>query len=271
MTQKFSSNKNFINSFRKVLSVYRFSNWYYYIGFVLMGFLIGSPIAMFNGLIVLTHILLICFLLAYAYSFNDFNDKFHKRKFFLAPLLLTFLILLSFKISQIVVSIFFLLIVTLYSSKYIRLKAKPFVCTVCNSLGFSLIFLIGYLHASQIDFSGFLFMLLFFSFNTVAQLIHELVHMKEDRKTTITTAIFLGIKKVKVFSIIFLLLAQIVSICLFYLHLVNMIFLITTTIFTTFFIIKIYKENKINEEFRKKYRNFGIIAGLIYLLNFLIL
>ncbi|MDI6826390.1 MAG: UbiA prenyltransferase family protein [Candidatus Aenigmarchaeota archaeon] len=242
----------------KINEVYKVKAWYYYLGFILLGFFMNYSFS----LTLLILLLAGSFMLAYAYSFNDFWDK-RKKAYFVLPLVLSILIIPFLNQTQILLALIFLFIVTIYSAKPIRLKAKPFLSSFCNGIGFSVLFLLGY-SVKSLDFRGFIFFLLFFCFNMVAQFIHEIVDLKEDRKNRIiTTAVFLGEDKIKTTCYTFLLIAFLLSFYLFYLEFVGFIFVLATLFFVLFFTYKIHKK-KIDRRLRKEYKLFGLIVGVIY-------
>lgn len=201
-------------------------------------------------------------MLSYAFSFNDFWDK--KRKaYFIFPLFLSFLLFSLFNTIQIVLASIFLLIVTLYSYKPLKLKAKPFFSSFCNGIGFSLLFLLGY-SVRNLDQRSVIFFFFFFSLNMVAQFLHEFSDFEEDKKNRIiTTAVFLGKRKIKKLCYFFLWLSFITCFYLFYLKIVNYIFLFTNIFFVIFFTHKLLKR-RINRKLRKDYKILGIFAGFIY-------
>jgi 4-hydroxybenzoate polyprenyltransferase len=248
---------------KKFIEVYRVRHWYYYLGFILLGFSLVSPLKL--GL--LTPLLLGAFLLAYAYSFNDFCDE-REKPYYIFPLALTILMLPFLNFSQFILALFFLFIVTAYSGRSVRLKSKPFLSSLCNGIGFSILFLLGY-SVRAVDFIALLFFLLFFSFNMVSQFIHEVVDLSEDKKNKIiTTAVFLGEKNIKRLCYFFLLLAYLFSLYLFCLNVLNILLLFATVIFIAFFIYKIFN-HKIDKKLRKEYRNLGVLLGLIYFIYFI--
>lgn len=258
------SNKT--NIFLNICKIYRINSWYYYLGFVLIGLAITSPI----NLQLFKYIMLSSFLLAYAFSINDFYDECQKRFYFIFPFILLFIFLPFFNMAQIIISIFFILIVTLYSVPQVRLKTIPFISSLCNGLGFSMIFLVGYLNIPYFDLKGVLFMFYLFSFEMIAQLIHEIVHFNEDKKNNfITTAVFLGKTRTKKFCYIFLFLALLAIVYLFFMRIIGMLFLITSVLFIMYFVIEI-KSKRINLKLREKYRKFGIVTGIIYILLILL-
>ena len=248
---------------KKFVEVYRVKHWYYYLGFILLGFSLVSP---FN-LGLLTLLFLGAFLLAYAYSFNDFCDE-GEKPYFIFPLALTILMLPFLNFSQLILTLFSLFIATAYSARPLRLKAKPFLSSLCNGIGFSILFLLGY-SVRTVDSTALLFFLLFFSFNMVAQFIHEVVDLKEDRRSkVITTAVLLGEKNIKKLSCLFLLFSFLISFYLFCLNVLNLLLVFTTFLFVAFFIYRIFIR-KIDEKLRREYKILGTIIGFIYLIFFI--
>jgi 4-hydroxybenzoate polyprenyltransferase len=245
-----------------IIEAYRINNWYYYLGFILIGFLMSSS---FN-LNLLINLFLGSFILAYAYSFNDFCDK-GRKAYFILPLILSIFILPFLNHIQILLTLIFLFIVTIYSSKTIRLKAKPFISSFCNGIGFTILFLLGYT-VKNFDLRGLIIFLLFFCFNMVAQFIHEMTDLKEDRKNgIISTAVFLGEGKIKKICYIFLWSTPLIGFYLFYFKFVNSFFVIITLFFVLFFTYRFFQK-KIDKNIRMEYRILGLILGFIYLLLF---
>lgn len=246
-----------------IIKIYRVLDWYYYLGFILIGFSLRSTL----NLDIIIYILLGASLLAYAYSLNDFYDKHEKKKFFVLPFILSFLLFPFFNVIQIIVSLIFLLIVTFYSVYPFRWKSKPTISSLCNGFGFTIIFLLGYFYKPTLYLDGVLFSLLFFSFNMIAQIIHEFVHIKEDKKNKIMTiAVFYGEKTGRYLCYLFLLLSLFIVYYLFYMKYIGILFFVSVTFFITFFIRGIYK-NTINDQFRKNYRILGILIGFIYFIS----
>jgi 4-hydroxybenzoate polyprenyltransferase len=248
-----------------IIKVYRILNWYYYLGFILIGLSINSKL----NIDIIKHIFLGASLLAYAYSFNDFCDKHEKKMFFVLPLFLSLLLLPLFNFFQIIISLIFLIIVTFYSVYPFRWKTKPFIGSFCNGIGFTIIFLLGYSAASNIKTEGFLFSILFFSFNMVAQFIHEIVHLKEDKRSKIiTTVVFLGEKNIKRFCYFLLFTDFWIGIHLFLLKALNILSFLSISFFTLFFIFQI-RNKRIDISTRKRYKFLGIIIGIILFLSHL--
>jgi 4-hydroxybenzoate polyprenyltransferase len=248
------------------IEIYRIKDWYYYLGFILIGVLLNSS---FNSKVIIL-LLSGSFLLAYAFSFNDFCDGKEKKRYFLLPLVLLVPLILFLNFFQILIILVFLLIVTVYSMDPIRLKTREFTGTLCNGFGFTILFLLGYFHIPILDFLAIPFFFLLFLFEMIAQLIHEMVHLKQDRKKNIiTTAVLYGEAFIRRLSISFLFLSLILSIFMYYYGLINIIFLIATIFFSVLFILE-FKIKKINLAFRKKYRNTSIIIGIIYFVSILV-
>jgi 4-hydroxybenzoate polyprenyltransferase len=242
-----------------IIKFYRILNWYYYLGFILIGFSLKSML----NIDIVKHVLFGAFLLAYAFSLNDFYDNQQKKKFFVLPLIFSFLLLTFFNIFQIVLSIIFLIIVTFYSAYPFKWKEKPFISSICNGIGFTIIFLLGYFYMPNLNLDGILFALLFFSFNMVAQFIHEIIHLKEDRKQKIiTTTVLYGEKRIKIFCNFFLIASTLITLYLFYLKILNILFVIFTMFFTILFMFEINR--KIDDRLRKNYKLFGILTGGLY-------
>ena len=248
-----------------IIKVYRILDWFYYLGFILIGFSVNSQL----DIDIIKYIFLGASLLAYAYSFNDFYDKREKNMFFILPLVLSFLLLPLFNYFQIIISLIFLIIVTFYSIYPFRLKAKPFIGSFCNGFGFTLFFLLGYFVIHVINLIGILFTLLFFSFNMVAQFIHEIVHLKEDKRSKIiTTVVFLGEKNIKRFCYFLLFIDFWIGIHLFLLKALNILSFLSISFFTLFFIFQI-RNKRIDISTRKRYKFLGIIIGIILFLSHL--
>ena len=248
-----------------LFEIYRVKDWYYYLGFILIGFFLTS--SFYSRLLIF--LLFGSFLLAYAFSFNDFWDE-GKKAYFLFPLLLSILLFISLNIMQIVLASIFLFIVTVYSAKPLRLKSKPFFSSLCNGIGFSLLFLIGYC-VINLDLNGIIFFFFFLCFNMVSQFIHEAVDIDKDReKRILTTGVLLGKRKLKKLCYVFLWLSFFTCLYLFYIKIVNFLFLFTTIFFVIFFTNKLIK-CKIDRNLRKNYKTFGIFAGFIYFFSIILI
>lgn len=104
----------------------------------------------------------------------------------------------------------------------------------------------------------------------VAQLIHEVIHIKQDKNEKIvTTAVFLGEKNIKKLCYLLLFSVFIAAFYLFSIKIVNIIFVLATSIFVIFFIYKISR-GKIDLDLRRMYKNYGILVGIVYLLSIIV-
>jgi len=249
----------------KIIKTYRIPDWYYYIGLTFLGFFLRnnlSPEIFKYGLVS-------AFLLAYAYSANEYFDGFQRRKFFVIPFLLTLFLLQLFNTLQIALCLVMLVIPVVYSSKFLRLKSKPFISSFLNGFGFTFLFLLGYFQIPLLDFSGLVFSCLIFSIEMIAQFIHEVVHFREDKKMkVITTAMYFGLMRIKYFCYLFLFIVLLSSFVLYYLKTINLVSLFSTTIFGIFFLLKI-EQSVMNSRLRKIYRECCILLGIVYLIALL--
>jgi len=249
-------------NFKKLIEIYRVKNWFYYLGFVILGLIYNKQTHLnFPSLLISP------FLLGYAYSLNDFYDRKTTGKYFLIPLLLSLILLLTLNFLQILVAVTFLVIVTIYSAEPFRLKKVPIVVTLLNGVGFSLLFLLGYWSQPSSAFPTEFFIILLF-LNLSAQLIHEGVHMKEDKKENIyTTALVCGRKNLKLLITSLLSISLIFILTLFFRKKVSLLFLISTIIFLLLSIYKI-QTTPMNKEVRRCFRNGGIVTGVIWFISF---
>jgi 4-hydroxybenzoate polyprenyltransferase len=248
---------------KEIFRIFRVYNWYYYIGFSLIGLSLKKTLSMS---IIFKYTLLNVFLLSYSFSLNDFYDKKQKKKSFILPLIFAILMLPFFNTIQIILSLIFLIIVTAYSAYPLRLKAKPFISTLCNGFGFTILFLLGYFVTLSLNLDGVLFTLLFFSFNTVAQLIHEVTDLKRDRRDNIiTTAVLIGKENIKKICYLSLFLTILLISYFFYLGIINILIFFSTVIFGIFSMIEIRKRG-INIILRKRFKDLGILVGIIYII-----
>jgi 4-hydroxybenzoate polyprenyltransferase len=238
-----------------LLKTYRIKEWIYFLGLPLLGYFLQENMTSYH----LAKVLIVAFLLlSYAFSLNDFFDKrLNENKIIipLIPLCLLIFCLFYFNHIKIIMILLFLLISTTYSLPKIRLKSVPFICTLWNVVGFSLLFLLGINIISR-EAIILIFVFLFLLF--VAQLMHELAHQTEDRNAHIkTTALFLGEEKTKQLCCIGLVLPSLIS------FLFNIFLAILISIYSIIFLILIWRRpaGKLREEFRTS----GIIIGVLIL------
>jgi len=238
-----------------ILKEYRVKDWFHYLGYILLGSLASRNLNFIN-------FLLGFFMLSYAYSFNDFFDKKLKNKLFILPLLLSLIFLPFLSKLQLIFYFSFILIFTLYSWPVTYLEGRPLLSTISNSIGFLLIFFLPFINIEKLlqflDFSLLLFLL-----NTVAQIIHEIVDYKEDKKNEkITTAVSFGHKNS--ISLLRLVLIVVFLLSLFLFSRFKFISL-STFLFTTYFLFLSYR--KVDSKFRKWFKCLGIVCGVTYLLE----
>ena len=236
-----------------LLKKYRIKGWVYFLGLPLLGyFLQENTISSHLAYVLIVSLLL----LSYAFSLNDFFDKRFSKNKIIIPLVPFFLLipfLFYFSYIKIIMILFFLLVSTTYSLPRIRLKSVPFICTLWNAMGYSILFLLGINIISK-EVIILLFILFFLLF--VAQLIHEITHQAEDRNAHIkTTALFLGEKKTKQLCCIGLVLPSLAP------FFFNIFIAILISIYSICFLILIWKRpgRKLREEFRV----YGIIIGIL--------
>lgn len=253
-------NNRFIMSLFKS---YRTKDWEHFLGLTLLGYSLNkfSP-PFYKPLIKL---IISALLLSFAFSWNEFFDKKLSKRKIIFPLLPLFPIpfLIDFINSQTkILTFLFFLITSLYSFSPIRLKAYPFIGTFCNALGFSLLFLIG-VNDYQNKFVWPIYFGLF-SLLSVAQLIHELSHLLEDKSERIlTTALFLGKKKTTFLIFGFLILA-ILSFLKFSFIIAGLLLILS------FHLIILLTKKEINYlSLRRIYRHEGLAFGTILLLYLL--
>lgn len=240
-----------------ILKYYRAKDWIHYLGYILLGCLASHNLNLLNFLVG-------ALMLAYTYSFNDYFDKKLKNKLFILPLLLSLTFLPFLTKLQILFYFIFILIFSFYSWPITYLEGRPIISTLSNSIGFLLLFFLPFTSIEKI-LRFLTFSLLLFLLNTAAQLIHEIVDYKFDKKIgKITTAVKLEIPSTILLLRVCLLLILICSLMLFS---ICKFVSLSTIFFSSYFTFLSFRE-KINEDFRKKFKYFGIFAGIIYLLDF---
>ncbi|MGC9014613.1 MAG: UbiA family prenyltransferase, partial [Thermoproteota archaeon] len=157
-------------------------------------------------------------MLAYAYSINEYYDKKMNKKYFLLPLLFSIfslLFLFPFNLFSLVFSLLFLTLTTFYSWPKIWLEGKPIISTLTNGIGFTLLLILPFNSFQKIiKYSSFIFLI--FLLNIAAQLIHEIVDYKKDKKINkVTTCVKFGIKNTFLSFKFLLLMIILISLSLF--------------------------------------------------------
>ncbi len=251
--------ENFFNHLKRFLRICRVKDWLHYLGYVLLGCAISENFNVF-------YFIISFFMLAYAYSINDYYDKKMNKKYFLLPLLFSIfslLFLFSLNLFSFVFSTLFLTIFTFYSWPKVWLEGKPILSTLTNGIGFTLLLILPFNSFQKIiKYSSFIFLV--FLLNIAAQLIHEIVDYKDDKKIKkITTCVKFGIRNT-FFTFKFLLLViMLTSLSLFPVF-------PFVSIATIFFSIFFLATKRINKSIRKKFKKLGVVCGSIYFLEFFI-
>jgi 4-hydroxybenzoate polyprenyltransferase len=238
-----------------LIDYFRIKDWFHYLGYVLLGSLLANSFNIFNFFAAAS-------ILAYAYSLNDYYDKKLNKKYFIIPFFLYIAILPFLSIFSILISISFLILFTIYSWPKVWLEGKPILSTLTNSIGFTLIFILP-INSIKMILDYCPLVLLIFTLNTAAQLLHEIVDSKEDKKIKkITTTVRFGAKTALVLFKLCLLSAMIISALIFSkFPLISL----SSAIFSLLFI----PVTTINKKIRKKFRILGIIFGAIYIIEIL--
>ena len=252
----------------KINTVYRITDWLPFLGFALIGLFLKLSYFNITNLKALFFVLIFSsLLLSYAYSLNDYFDKNKKKKYFLLPLIFLVILLPFLNFTQILLGVMFLILVTLYSFRGIALMKFPIVSTLTNSIGFILIFFIGYVVDEGTTLLGLIFFLLLFIYQTISQLIHEKVHLREDMESGRKTSAFYLKERTSLFIRGMLILTF--PLVLFLLLRTNFTFFaVACTLFSLIFLIKAGQTNK---QLRKIYKLAGIIVGLFFLLDYFLI
>jgi 4-hydroxybenzoate polyprenyltransferase len=146
--------------------------------------------------------------LAHGYSLNESFDtiiKYNnskeaflksKKKSFKNALIFSYLTfvanLLIALLSSINIILFIIIgavLAYLYSVPPMRLKEKPFIELICNSLGFSILFLIGYCSIKEPNINALIMTGLYFILFIPLQLIHHIDHFDKDRMEKVNTTV----------------------------------------------------------------------------------
>jgi 4-hydroxybenzoate polyprenyltransferase len=238
-----------------LIDYFRIKDWFHYLGYVLLGSLLANSFNIFNFFAAAS-------ILAYAYSLNDYYDKNLDKKYFVIPFFLYIIILPFLSIFSILISISFLILFTIYSWPKVWLEGKPILSTLSNSIGFTLIFVLP-INSIKILLGYCPLVLLIFTLNTAAQLLHEIVDSKEDKKIKkITTTVRFGVKTALILFKLCLFSAMVISALIFSkFPLISLSSIIFSLIFIS---IKTVKRKT-----RKKFRIFGIIFGIVYMIELL--
>jgi 4-hydroxybenzoate polyprenyltransferase len=244
------------------LSTYRIKNWWYYLGYPLLGFAFAGS---FDGWFVILPLTIL--ILAHSYSMNERYDRNMKGYDFLIPILISLLFVPFLNIYQIFCFISIITISFSYSHPAIHFKSKPFVVTILNGMFFSLFFSLAYLQIAWPDILMFRIFGLLSFFNIGAQLIHELSHQNEDLSEDInTTAVYLGEKRTTLLLVFSMICGIAYS---FYLFIVMVLSSVELFLILSFWVSSILLVKRCNWVMtRRIYRYAGmVVGGLIFLLK----
>ena len=252
----------------KINAIYRITDWLHYLGFALIGFALKiSRIDAVNFELLSLILFFSSLLLAYAYSLNDYFDKNRNEKYFLLPLVFSVFLLLFLNTSQVVWATIFLILFTFYSLKEVSLSKIPAAGTLTNTFGFLSIFMMGYMAKEGIAVLGIIFFIILAIYQTIAQLIHEKVHLEEDTAFGRKTSVFY--LREKVTPLIRVMLLSTLPLIIFLLLETDFnLFAIACILFSLIFIIKV---SQIDSKLRKKYKLAGIIVGFCFLLDYFLI
>lgn len=246
------------------IDVYRLHDWFYYLGFFILGDLIRNN----NMQSIRWSPLLICSLaLSFIYALNDYTDREKKHPFFIYPLLLMVLCRKLITLKQWIPLGIFLALQIVYSVKPLRFKKIPVVGTLCCMLGFPQIFLMGCLDGGSLDIRIFLIFLLLVLLSGVIQLIHEIDDVEEDALMGIrTSAVFYGKKIINYACIILLIFSIVVSFDIYILRIINMATFLSLSIFQLYILGEIFFKG-ITHKTRFRFRFLGLLTGGIWIIS----
>ena len=246
------------NKVLRLYKIFRIPHWIHFLGFPFLGVLISDLRFLSNLRSLFIVLILSSSLLSFAYSFNDYLEGEDKGLEFIFPVLLSLFILPFLNTLQALIALTFILLTAIYSLKLMYL---PIVCTITNTVGFMLLFLIGFFTSPSFTPTFFGFFLLLAIYETGSQLIHEIAHKENDKKNgRVTTAI-------KHPRRVFFIYKTVLALSLFPLYMIlkYKFSIIASILFTSFFITR----GKFNESLRVNYKLFGVLVGIIYLFDLL--
>jgi 4-hydroxybenzoate polyprenyltransferase len=286
-----SENSEIVSSMLSVLRFYRVSDWLHFLGFTILGVLLGKPAAALSPAPTILIIAASAALLAYAYSFNDVFDRQYELPYgahirvnriktrdvlaSVCPLMLGVIMLAQFSSTVLELGVLFSLLWFCYSYPRPRLRAVPIFCTAVNGVGFPILFLMGF-QTVNADLFGAVF--LFFALVLLeipAQLIHEICHSQGDRRLGFsTTAVRYGTGKALQGAILALIANVILVAILLVQGFTSPIVALSLGSFAVIFSIVLFFVQRLARlnfhELRVKYRYGGIIAGVIIAISSLL-
>jgi len=186
-----------------VWKFYRVKDWVKNLGIPLVALFLARQLEILAFFIILIHS---SFLLAYSFSINDFFDfklmeenNYTSKKIkqgapergvlllILLPFFGIFATSLFLPFRTIVLTLIFIILFGIYSCPPLRLKRHWLFSLLINPICIGvLLFLISYFSMSnQLTNKAFMFVIVFFSYIFSTELIHQIAHMKKDKKARI--------------------------------------------------------------------------------------
>jgi len=262
-------------------------DWLHFLGIPLLGYIVWTKGHNSFSIYELLKLLFISSLyLTHGYFLNDSFDAFKvNSKTIINPgkiILISYIFLLlnicfAFFLKREVVAIIICggILSFIYNAPPLLLRRVPFIGTLVNASGFSLLFLIGYPLLKTDIFTPILFFLFFFIIMIPIQLLHELSHLHEDRlNESITTASLLGEKHTLIISILLLAVSSSWTVLIArkgYPSLFSVASMIFAILVTVYLIAKFRLNNLIgNTKIKSGLRKISIIYGLVIIFIFLL-
>ncbi|MBL7196694.1 MAG: UbiA prenyltransferase family protein [Candidatus Omnitrophica bacterium] len=216
---------------------YRTRNWFYYLGFIILGKTISSA----SSAVSLWTLASAAVVLAFIFSLNDFADGHNDKVIFIFPLVLMLFLLYFIRPFQRVALLSVLVFQIIYSLKPIRLKRIPILGTLCCTLAFPQFFILGYLEEAKFDSRCLGIFTLLIILSCLLQIIHEVNHIDQDNTGGIkTSAVFFGKKTMEHFCIALLISILALTYFLYSQDWLNLITLLTLFIFYLFITVDIF-------------------------------
>ncbi len=256
-------------------------DWLHFLGVPFLGYLISTKKRMIFSISDFIVVMLLSSLyLAYGYLLNDSFDVYKKIKEttskFKKMISLSYIILLFnicvalyFRKEAVIIILAGAMLSFVYSAPPLLLKAKPFIGTLLNAIGFGLLFLIGYpVSKYSFDIPAYFFMF-FFLVMIPIQLIHEVSHFSEDAsKGTFTTTCLLKQSNTLYLIILSLIIFLLWSILLIYKTgypvLLAVITFVFITIVTVYLIFKYKSKNLLdNPKIKSNIKLLSIAYGIL--------
>lgn len=257
------------------LNYFRVKEWLHILGLPILGFIYSNGLNLFSKEFI-SALFLSSLLLSFAYSFDKYYDRTKNNRAFdkkLIPSIASMIasVIYASYLSNTILSltVIDILIVIFYVLPPFRLKGAPIFVTVLNSLGFTMLFLIGYSTNSNINSNTLLFSGLIALIMIPIQLVHELAHFDKDKKMGLnTTAINFGQKITKSLISYSLILVIFWGIVLYFYGIVSILLIILLTSFAiSLEMILKYEKNTLKARVYLRYLSIAI--GLVFLMFFI--